>query len=113
MQNVIKIIIAALLLGCLLKVPYGYFQFIRIVSCIGFCWLAYAEFEKNKAGTGILSIGCAILLNPIIKIHFNRTIWNNIDIAIASGLILWVIVDLVYLSIKSQNDNNKYRSKGG
>ena len=40
MKIVIKLIIAVLLLGCLAKMPYGYYQFIKLL-CIGLGWLAF------------------------------------------------------------------------
>ena len=64
MTVIIKLLIAALLIGCLFNVPYGYFQFIRIAGCIGFAYLAYNEFNYKRNITGILSVACAILLNP-------------------------------------------------
>lgn len=67
---------------------YGYYQFIRIAGCIGFSWLAYYEIQMKRALIGILLIGCAILFNPIIVIHLTRTIWNEIDLILAIGLII-------------------------
>lgn len=90
MTGTIKLLIAALLIGCLLKVPYGYFQFVRIAGCIGFCYLAYKEFEEDRVISGILSVTCIILLNPVFKIHFTRKTWNNIDLIIAIGLLVWL-----------------------
>lgn len=95
MKIVIKSIIAILLIGCLLKMPYGYFQFIRIAGCIGFVYLAYTEFEKKNMVTGISCAGIAILLNPIFKIHFTRHLWNTIDVIIAILLIIWVGIDFI------------------
>lgn len=91
MSAISKILIAGLLIGCLLNVPYGYFQFTRIAGCIAFCYLAYKEFEDKREITGILSVACAILLNPVFKIHFTRQTWNIIDLVIATGLIVWTI----------------------
>ncbi len=90
---IIKLLIAALLIGCLFNVPYGYFQFIRIAGCIGFAYLAYNEFNYKRNITGILSVACAILLNPVYKIHFTRKLWNDIDLVIAILLLIWVIFD--------------------
>jgi len=102
MRSALKIIMAILLLGCLLKVPYGYFQFIRIATCIGFAYLAYTELKENKSILGILSIACAILLNPIIKIHFTRKVWNQIDLILAIGLIIWVTIEFYYDRINKE-----------
>lgn len=93
MTVIIKLLIAALLIGCLFNVPYGYFQFIRIAGCIGFAYLAYNEFNYKRNITGILSVACAILLNPVYKIHFTRKLWNDIDLVIAILLLIWVIFD--------------------
>jgi hypothetical protein len=94
MNTIIKLIIAALLFGCLLDVPYGYFQFIRIACFIGFAYLAYQEFEEKKNIKGIVWAACAILLNPVIKIHFTRGVWNNIDLVIAIGLTICSLIEL-------------------
>jgi len=102
MTTIIKILIAALLIGCLFEVPYGYFQFIRIAGCIGFCYLAYKELEEKRSITGIFSVVCAILLNPVFKIHFTRKTWNNIDVVIALGLIIWTISGAL---IKNKNNS--------
>ena len=83
-----------MLLVCLLKMPYGYFQFVRIAGAIGFGWLCYKEYEENRYITGLLCGACAILLQPILKIHFSRQLWNSIDVVIAIALIIWVIIDL-------------------
>ena len=99
----IRILISLLLLGCLLDVPYGYFQFIRVTGFVGFIYLSYLEFINKKRTIIILTVICAILLNPIFKIHFTRRIWNNIDLIIAIGLIIWVISDL---TIKTKKEDS-------
>lgn len=96
-KPIIKTLIAVLLIGCIFKVPYGYFQFIRIAGCIGLAYLAYFEFEANKMPTGVLCVAGAILLNPVYKIHFVRSLWNTIDLIMAALLIIWIVIDLVYL----------------
>lgn len=94
-ETIIKLLIAGILLGCLAKVPYGYFQFVRISTCIGFAYLCYVEFEAKRSITGILCLGAAILLNPVYKISFKRGLWNQIDIGLAALLVIWIIVDLI------------------
>ena len=98
--NAIKVVLAFLLLGCLLKMPYGYFQFIRLAGCAGFAYLAYTELERKSLYTGIPCIGAAILLNPVIKVHFPRETWNFIDMILGVLLLLWVIIDII-MNIKS------------
>lgn len=98
MKYIIKLSLAALLLGCLFDVPYGYFQIVRLVGCALFCWLAYLEYQEKKIITTALCIGCALLLNPIVKVYFKRDVWNNIDLVIAIALVVWMIINVfVYL----------------
>lgn len=95
MRIFIKLILCALLLGCLLKMPYGYFQSVRLIGCALFCWLAYLEYEGKRIITTALCIGCALLLNPIFKVHFKRELWNNIDLILAIALLIWIIIDVI------------------
>jgi hypothetical protein len=62
-ENLIKIALAILLLGCLFHLPYGYYQLLRYVAL-------------------------AVLFQPLVKIGFGRTVWIVIDIVVAAGLIL-------------------------
>lgn len=100
---IIKIIIAGLLLGCLGDMPYGYFQIVRLISCALFCWLAYIEYQEKRIVTTAVSIGLALLLNPIAKVHFKRQIWNNIDLIIAIALVIWIVVDLIQMYLYKKN----------
>lgn len=79
---------------------YGYFQFVRIASSIGFIWLAYQY--KEKPLFLITCIAGAILFNPIFKISFPRKTWNRIDVIIAIGLILWTIIELILLAAEKK-----------
>ena len=92
MNTTIRLILAILLLICWLKVPYGYFQFIRLAGCIAFLWLSYEEFNIKRRVTAILCILGAIILNPIFKIHFARLTWNVIDTVLAGLLLIWAIL---------------------
>lgn len=100
MTSIIKVILAIILLGCLLKMPYGYYQFVRLAASIGFIWLAY-QYRQTLLLL-LTSIACAILFNPIYKVSFPRKTWNKLDTIIAAGLIIWVIIELIYLAIKKK-----------
>jgi hypothetical protein len=88
MEKTIKIVLAALLLLCLLEMPYGYYQFVRFVSMAGFAYLAYSANEKNHKNELFLYIILALLFQPFFKIAFGRTIWNIIDLAVAVSLLV-------------------------
>lgn len=91
MQNIIKLGLAILFFICLLDMPYGYFQIVRISALIGFSLLAYyANINENKTEM-IIYIGLAILFQPIIKIAFGRTMWNIVDVIVGLWLIYQVL----------------------
>jgi len=89
-QNLIKIGLSFLLLVCLADMPYGYFQFVRFVSLIGFGILAYHANQNGKQAEVIVYGALALLFQPFIKISLGRTLWNIVDVIVAIGLLLSV-----------------------
>ena len=83
----IKLALAGLLLGCLLPMPYGYFQLVRFLALIGFGYLALDANKRNSETEMYLFIALAAMFQPFIKISFGRFIWNVIDVIVALGLI--------------------------
>jgi len=104
---IIKLIIVFLLFGCLYKMPYGYYQFVRIVTFLGFIGIAYIEYESKRKITIILALLIAILFNPIAKIYFKKDTWQTIDEAIAGVLVIWIIIDLLQLYIAKRGMKNR------
>src|SRR5688572_26125541 len=94
MSIAVKLILAALLIGCWFDMPYGYYQFVRIACTLGFVYLGIKEASNNNTPAIIFCFGCAALLNPIIKVHFIRHTWNIIDAIIAGILIIWSIFEM-------------------
>jgi hypothetical protein len=96
MENIIKIGLALLLLGCLADMPYGYFQLVRFCGMAGFAYLAVAYWEEENSW-GIIFLLSAILINPFFKISLGRELWNVIDV-------IWAILLLV--SIRSAKEES-------
>nr|WP_314835114.1 DUF6804 family protein [uncultured Flavobacterium sp.] len=91
MEKQIKIILAALLLLCLLNMPYGYYQFVRFSAMIVFAYLAYLAYsanEQNRKNDMFIYITLALLFQPFIKITLGRTIWNIVDLIVGIGLLI-------------------------
>jgi hypothetical protein len=87
MKNALKIILAVLLYACLLRMPYGYYEFVRFAAMAGFVLLAY---HANKAGhtiEAIIFVCLVILFQPVFKIALGRTIWNVVDVIVGVALI--------------------------
>lgn len=88
MEKIIKIILSLLLFGCLLDMPYGYFQFVRFFAMISFTYFAVLSNKKNRNNEVFLYIGMAILFQPFIKIDLGRIIWNIVDVIVGVCLII-------------------------
>lgn len=90
-MNHLKILLAALLLLCLAPMPYGYYQFVRIVAMIAFAIMAYLYYKRNVVPLAIIFGGLALLFQPFIKVALGRTLWNVVDVVVAVGLVvLWI-----------------------
>ncbi len=90
MEKIIKISLAILLLVCLAKMPYGYFQLVRFLALVGFGLLAYQSSKQNSETEVILYVILAILFQPFFKISLGRMFWNVVDVIVAIGLLLSV-----------------------
>ena len=75
---------------CLLKMPYGYYQFVRLISFFGFGYLAYIKSEEGFKNEMILFGVLAVLFQPFIKISLWRELCNIVDLIVGVGLIISV-----------------------
>lgn len=91
MEKLIKLLLAFFLFGCLINMPYGYYQFVRFSSMVAFAYLAYSAIEKSNKNATFIYIGLAILFQPVIKIALGRIIWNIVDVIVGIGLIFSVL----------------------
>jgi len=79
--------------------PYGFYQFVRFASLIGFTYLAYCSYMNNKHkiavgwvdvqdkyASSFIFLFLAILFQPFLKIALGRQIWNIVDVVV--GIIL-------------------------
>lgn len=76
-------LISALMLGALLHMPYGYYTFLRVLTCLFAGAMGYLYFlcDDNFSKTLALIFTCvAIMFNPIVPIHMPREVWSYINI---------------------------------
>lgn len=85
----IKYVLAAMLLLCLIDMPYGYYQFVRLAAAVVFVVLGVRAMGKNQQGMMILWFGLALLFQPLYKIALGRELWNIVDVIVA----VWLIWD--------------------
>ncbi len=68
------------ILGCL-KLPLGYFTFLRIVLTIGAVAFFVGEVQKGLNLYGTLFLGIAVLFNPVFPIYlYQKAVWIPLDI---------------------------------
>ncbi len=84
-------ILAVGLVLCTADMPYGYFTLIRFaVVAIGIAW-AVKWFNGNNKELGWTAIAIVALFQPFIKIPLGRFLWNVVDIAVATILLILVL----------------------
>lgn len=74
--------------GCLLNLSYGYYQFVRFVALIGFCFLAYQANQQEKHTETLIYGALAMLFQPFFKVSLGRDIWNVVDVIVGISLLL-------------------------
>jgi hypothetical protein len=92
LNNIVKIILASLFFLCLADMPYGYYQFVRFASLIGFAVLAYHANQQGRQTEMIIYGGLALLFQPFFKIALGRQIWNLVDIVVGIGLLISIFM---------------------
>jgi hypothetical protein len=88
MEKIVKIGLAAMLFICLLDMPYGYYQFVRVAATLVFVLLAIQSFNLNLNAMVLIYMVLAILFQPFEKIALGREIWNVLDVIVGIGLLL-------------------------
>lgn len=83
----IQLILGVLQLICLFDMPYGFYQFIRLASLIGFGVLALTAFNEKKENIAFIYLGLAILFQPFYKIVLTKSIWNIVNGIVGAWLL--------------------------
>jgi hypothetical protein len=84
----------AMLLVALAPLPYGYYMFLRLVTCGAAAALAWRALRANSsAAIGWLMIGVALLYNPIFKVAFSRQNWRLLNVATVAAFVLFAWLD--------------------
>jgi uncharacterized protein DUF6804 len=88
------IVVAAALLIAMMRLPYGYYTFNRILTC-GFCALisvlSFREAGSDGKTWAVVFMIIAIAFNPFIPLRLSRFTWPYLDLvaAIAIGMHLF------------------------
>lgn len=82
------------LFGCLLPLPYGYYEFVRLFCTIGFFSLAVDEYKANRIYLFAPLTICVLLFNFLVPIHFERNVWQIIDVVVGSLAFIWLLIEI-------------------
>ena len=91
MEKIIKIGLAVLMFGCLLDMPYGYYQLVRFIALIGFGVLAYQANQQSRQTEMFIYGALALLFQPFLKIALGRELWNIVDVIVGVGLLVSLV----------------------
>lgn len=89
-MRIFKVVIAVALLLCLLPLPYGYYELVRLGGMVCFGVLAFYSYQQKREDWTVAYAALAVLFQPFCKIALGREMWNVVDVAIA-GLLLWTV----------------------
>ena len=86
----LKLFMAAMLLLCLLQMPYGFYTLLRFVAMVAFAVMAVQYHRAKRDALTVLFGAMALLFQPFAKVALGRGVWNIVDVAAAVLLIaLW------------------------
>lgn len=90
---ILSFFLAFFLFLCLLDMPYGYYQFVRFASMLGFAYLGYISMQEKKVGYTYVYFILALLFQPFFKVALGRTLWNIVDIAVGLFLLYSIFAE--------------------
>lgn len=88
---IVKGIIAALLLLCLIDADYGFYQAMRTLVSFGFAYLTYYYYKSGDKTNAIVYLCLLIVFQPLMKIGLGRSIWIVVDVIVAGYLIYQIL----------------------
>jgi hypothetical protein len=85
--NILKVVLAIMMLLCLADMPYGYYLLVRTVSAGAFAYFAFDAYKREKSELIFVYVGLALLFQPLVKIALGRELWNLVDVIVAMFLL--------------------------
>lgn len=87
-QQKIQVTGAAVLLLCVLPLPYGFFMLVRVAMTIIGGYLAYKYYEEDNTTLALTFCGIVLLFQPFFRIALGRELWLVVDVAISILLLV-------------------------
>ena len=78
-----------LLIAAAGKHPYGFYMVLRLAITVGAVYWAWRVYKEGQQVWAWIFVAVALLLNPFLRIHMQRTQWQPIDLCLGIFLIGW------------------------
>lgn len=91
MNQLLKLILIAVLILCFLKMPYMFYRLSGYGLFVGFGWLAYDAFQRKDSLDVKIFVVLALLYNPFIGLPIPNLIQVIINIIVIIGMILNIL----------------------
>lgn len=88
---IVELVLAALFVGCLTPMPYGYFILVRFAATVGFLLLAWGYSQRKEPVQMIAGLVLAALFQPFAPLGLGRVLWNVVDVVVAIALVFEVL----------------------
>ena len=95
---IVRLVAAGLLIWAVDRHPYDYYTVLRWVVCGSASYYLYIAYKLRKIPWVWIFGIMAVLFNPIIPVHLNKSTWAPIDV-ISGGIIL---VSIFFIREKGQ-----------
>lgn len=83
--------VTMLLMAMCINLPYGFYTLMRLVVCLTCIFDASLAYQKKQRYWMYTMGFIALLFNPIIKVHFDKSTWQLIDLVTAIVLVIYVV----------------------
>lgn len=87
-MKILKSILAIMLLLCLLHMPYGYYEVVRISVMVVLGILSYEYFQQGNKSLAIVAMAAVVIFQPFVKFYIGKDIWHILDILLAAFLVI-------------------------
>jgi hypothetical protein len=77
-----------LLVIALGKMPWAYYQLLRLVVAVASAWIAAGMFSREKQGAGIMFIALVLAYNPFIPLRLGRGTWEVLNVGTIALLLV-------------------------
>lgn len=82
-MKLLKLLLIAILVIATLPLPYGYYQFLRVLVSFTLTYDFILNRKNLQYNVILIYIIVIIIFNPVFPIYLNRELWVMIDFVVA------------------------------